>query len=401
MRTLLLLCVSFLLVQQANFAHAQVALSEDFEGALDPRVTILSGGILPQAPGVAASIIFGSTKAVRFGKSGCPSYCFNNGSPYAQPYWTMIRIDFQVPYLITNISFKWAELGANHGSGGYVYLDQVPFGTYPSEYIGIAPPSLGQVDPSVKLWDRTMTRTATTVDILIWDIATGSEIWVDDLIIEGSMLQPPPVADAGPDQTIFIGYGPQSVTLTASVTGGNPPYQFAWSNAQSGSTISVSPTVTTTYTLTVTDAANRSSTDNVEVSVVDVRCGQNMDKVLVCHQGNTLCIAAPAVQAHLNIGDQLGPCDPTVSQNNVDLSQNYPNPYNPVTSISYRLAADGALRLMVYDWLGREVRTLVDEFQHAGNHMVQFDGSSLPSGTYFYRLISGGVCIERPMILLK
>lgn len=246
-----------------------------------------------------------------------------------------------------------------------------------------------------------MTKIATTVDILIWDIATISEIWADDIIIKGSVLQPAPVADAGPDKTIFIGYGPQSATLTGSVTGGNPPVQFLWSTAETEATITVNPSVTTSYTLTVTDAANRSSTDNVEVSVVDVRCGQNMNKVLVCHQGNTICIAAPAVPAHLNIGDQLGPCDPSVSQDNVDLSQNYPNPYNPVTSISYRLAVDGAIRLVVYDWLGREVRTLVDEFQHSGIHVVHFDGSALPSGTYFYRVITDGVCIERPMILLK
>jgi hypothetical protein len=401
MRTLLFIGVAMLWLQLANVAHAQVALSEDFEGTLDPKVTILSSGNLSPAAGVAPSAIFGSTKAVRFGKSSCGSNCYNSGSPYAQPYWAMIHIDFQVPYLLTNISFKWAELSLNKGSGGYVFLDQQLFGTYPSEYIGIAPPSQFQDDPSVKLWDRAMTRTATTVDILIWDIANLSEIWVDDVIIEGSVLQAPPIADAGPDQTIYIGYGPQSVTLTGTVTGGNPPYQFAWSNAQSGASISVSPTVTTSYTLTVTDAANRSASDVVEVSVVDVRCGQNMNKVLVCHQGNTLCIAAPAVPAHLSIGDQLGPCDPSVSQDNVDLSQNYPNPYNPVTSISYRLAVDGAIRLVVYDWLGREVRTLVDEFQHSGIHVVRFDASALPSGTYFYRMIADGVCIERPMILLK
>jgi phosphatidylserine/phosphatidylglycerophosphate/cardiolipin synthase-like enzyme len=68
------------------------------------------------------------------------------------------------------------------------------------------------------------------------------------------------------------------------------------------------------------------------------------------------------------------------------LSQNYPNPFNPETAISYQLIANSFVKLVVFDLLGREVSTLVNDIQHAGTHIVRCDASALPSGVYFYRL---------------
>lgn len=68
------------------------------------------------------------------------------------------------------------------------------------------------------------------------------------------------------------------------------------------------------------------------------------------------------------------------------LEQNYPNPFNPGTTISYRLPTSSPVSLRVYDVLGREVRTLVNERQTAGSHSLTFNASGLPSGVYFYRL---------------
>lgn len=83
------------------------------------------------------------------------------------------------------------------------------------------------------------------------------------------------------------------------------------------------------------------------------------------------------------------------------LSQNYPNPFNPSTSISYELSANSYVSLKVYDVLGREVRTLVNERQSAGTHAVKFDGSGLSSGVYFYRLVAGAYVASRKLVLMK
>lgn len=68
------------------------------------------------------------------------------------------------------------------------------------------------------------------------------------------------------------------------------------------------------------------------------------------------------------------------------LSQNYPNPFNPVTNIRYRIVDGGSVTLKVYDVLGREAKTLVNEVKKPGSYEVRFDGSGLASGVYFYKL---------------
>ncbi|MFC1543538.1 T9SS type A sorting domain-containing protein [Candidatus Neomarinimicrobiota bacterium] len=83
------------------------------------------------------------------------------------------------------------------------------------------------------------------------------------------------------------------------------------------------------------------------------------------------------------------------------LGQNYPNPFNPTTVISYILPAAQTVTLKVYDVLGREVATLVDGPQAAGDHQSAFDGSQLPSGIYLYRLAAGSYVQSRKMLLLK
>lgn len=87
------------------------------------------------------------------------------------------------------------------------------------------------------------------------------------------------------------------------------------------------------------------------------------------------------------------------------LENNYPNPFNPVTSIKYRLQNTGSVRLIIYDVLGRQVRALVDDVQAAGWHLIVWDGMNdtrqgVTSGTYFYRIENNGNVDTRKMILL-
>lgn len=84
-----------------------------------------------------------------------------------------------------------------------------------------------------------------------------------------------------------------------------------------------------------------------------------------------------------------------------NLDQNYPNPFNPTTLIQYSLQQTGKVTLKVYDMLGSEVRTLVNETQNAGRHTVQFNASSLASGVYLYRLESGSFVQVKKMLFIK
>lgn len=83
------------------------------------------------------------------------------------------------------------------------------------------------------------------------------------------------------------------------------------------------------------------------------------------------------------------------------LQQNYPNPFNPSTRIKYGVAEPGRVLLKVFDYLGREVITLVDEFKDAGEYEADFNFSSLASGVYFYNLHSGRYSETRKMILMR
>jgi hypothetical protein len=83
------------------------------------------------------------------------------------------------------------------------------------------------------------------------------------------------------------------------------------------------------------------------------------------------------------------------------LRQNYPNPFNPVTMINYELPVKGIVTIRVFDILGREISTLVNEVKDAGRHEVMFDASKLSSGVYFYKIISGSFADTKKMLLVK
>ncbi len=85
----------------------------------------------------------------------------------------------------------------------------------------------------------------------------------------------------------------------------------------------------------------------------------------------------------------------------VELAQNFPNPFNPTTTIAFRLQQTQQVRLSVHDVLGREIAVLVDGVQPAGTFQAQFDASNLASGTYIYRLQTAAGMVSKTMTLLK
>ncbi len=83
------------------------------------------------------------------------------------------------------------------------------------------------------------------------------------------------------------------------------------------------------------------------------------------------------------------------------LLQNYPNPFNPSTKISYQLPVAAHVTLKIYDVLGRELKTLVNQHENAGIHLVTFEATNLPSGVYFFRLEAGAYHDSKKLLLLK
>ena len=81
--------------------------------------------------------------------------------------------------------------------------------------------------------------------------------------------------------------------------------------------------------------------------------------------------------------------------------ENYPNPFNPTTTIAYQLPKDGKVTIKIFDAIGRVVTTLVDEYKPSGRYTVQFDASRLASGIYFYSLRSGSFNVVKKMSLIK
>jgi len=84
-----------------------------------------------------------------------------------------------------------------------------------------------------------------------------------------------------------------------------------------------------------------------------------------------------------------------------ELSQNYPNPFNPTTNIKFSIPQSGLVTLKVYDVAGKEIASLVNEVKSAGNYIVGFNASNLPSGAYFYRLETNSFTETKKMMLIK
>jgi hypothetical protein len=113
------------------------------------------------------------------------------------------------------------------------------------------------------------------------------------------------------------------------------------------------------------------------------------------------------VSLTLNSGSGI-PAKETVSQQSSDtgpgqssLLQNFPNPFNPVTNIRFTLVTREKTTIQVYDILGREVATLVNEVKEPGSYTVVFDASNLPSGVYLYRMKAGSIVQTKRLTVVK
>ena len=93
--------------------------------------------------------------------------------------------------------------------------------------------------------------------------------------------------------------------------------------------------------------------------------------------------------------------DKTNLPSQMELNQNFPNPFNPTTKIEYQLSKTSDVSLRVFDLLGREISNLVNERKEAGKYQIMFDGSKLGSGIYLYKLTAENISITKKMLLIK
>jgi hypothetical protein len=105
--------------------------------------------------------------------------------------------------------------------------------------------------------------------------------------------------------------------------------------------------------------------------------------------------------AHTTNGGVTGVEENKYSPSQYSLSDNYPNPFNPSTVITYSIPSALNVELTIYNSLGQTVRVLENGFKNAGNYSLTFNAAELPSGIYFYKLEAGQFSQTKKMILLK
>jgi hypothetical protein len=89
------------------------------------------------------------------------------------------------------------------------------------------------------------------------------------------------------------------------------------------------------------------------------------------------------------------------SPNQFELFQNFPNPFNPITTISYRLPKSSQVRISIYDVNGKMVETLINEIKPAGFHSIEWRADRVSSGIYFYRLEAAGCHLVKKLVVMK
>lgn len=197
--------------------------------------------------------------------------------------------------------------------------------------------------------------------------------------------------------TVYPAYPPaSSLTLSAMISGGTGPYTYVWSNGTTGTTMTVSPTHPTQYSLAVMDQIGCIGTTTKQIDVVDVSGGRNGDRILVCHQGNhalEMNANGNGVAAHLKHGDMLGPCPNGIrgipmatTEETEDLSiAALSNPSSNYFDLRISGKAGVKTSITVYDFQGRVIET--KEFLQL-NDRVRI-GSTYKPGTYIIQVVQG------------
>ncbi len=201
----------------------------------------------------------------------------------------------------------------------------------------------------------------------LWYTTNGGQTWTD---VEGNL--------AGPD-------GP-SIRWATMFYVGNQFYVF----------------LATSIGVLMTDALNGSSTVWIQAAANEI--GNILIGYLDYRESDRTLAVGTHARGVFTTQIPTGPTDvgePAAQPETFVLEQNFPNPFNPITTIGFKLPVSGHVTLNVFDVTGREVARLVDELKQPGEYRVRFDAENLASGMYLYRLTAGEFSHTRKMVLVR
>ena len=200
---------------------------------------------------------------------------------------------------------------------------------------------------------------------------------VDPFLSEISVHPDTLPANGTSDAVITISPKNNSDTLLAS------GLQIVLSNTGAGSLGSVTDLGDGTYETTITSP---------------IAVGKDTISALVISGTDTVSIFQNAIVTYVNPSSID---ESVISSDRFYLYQNYPQPFNPSTTIKYQIPAANFVSLIIFDALGKEIAVLINEEKQAGTFEVVFDGSELPSGIYFYQIKTGNYIEIKKMVLIK
>jgi hypothetical protein len=206
------------------------------------------------------------------------------------------------------------------------------------------------------------------------------------------------VSPGGQVNTLYLGYGPSSLTLTATSINGTAPYSFSWSNGDTTATTTISPSTAGThnYTITITDALGCSFTITKQITVVDILCADG--KVKICHSSSpnhdkSLCISASGVSDHLAHGCYLGNCGTLSSKNSSEIAKEETNEFTVIVApnpsrTEFKISITGnpteAVLVTIFDISGRKIK----HFKTNPGQTIT-TGSELKAGFYVAEITQG------------
>jgi hypothetical protein len=225
-----------------------------------------------------------------------------------------------------------------------------------------------------------------------------------------------PISTGSADSIVI--FASQSVTLVAgNVSGGVSPYTYQWSNGSPDESITVTPTQTTLYTLTITDMNGCFTTVSYKVVVQSITSGgggstggtSGGSTVVVCHNGRSLTINTNALAAHVGHGDHIGYCSPYGVSRPVNINEGeggdialnkiYPNPSHGRFSVKVG-TGNGKVTIQTINAMGIVIQNRIVS-SLSGESLQQFDLTGLPSGIYFIKLLNGAGKADVLRVIIK